>query len=246
MKRIKNEIEKFLVRLSSTAREYSAVFFTVGIVGIYIVARCLSSPDSHAQLKFIEAPDRQTITEQSESNGTVTELFSGTKYETAKRLRESAALGIAASIAIFFRYQESTTFPQTGRQVISDIVSRKLLPPEISVENEGFSSPTSTIRFSFRPSPFSFEILSVPIEDKYGPAMLFRFPLPPSGQNSFTYFRSAGATNPNPFSTIEQLAAQGWEIGQWNIDELKLDGSSINELQEQREWLKSLKPETKY
>ena len=245
MKRIKNEIEKFLVRLSSTAREYSAVFFTVGIVGIYIAARCLTIPDSHAQLKFIDAPDQQTITERTKLDGTITNIFSGTKYETAKRLRESAALGIAASIAIFFRYQESTTFPQTGRQVISDIVSRKLLPPEISVENEGFSSPTSTIRFSFRPSPFSFEILSVPIEDKYGPAMLFRFPLPPSGQNSFTYFRSAGATNPNPFSTIEQLAAQGWEIGQWNIDELKLDGSSINELQEQREWLKSLKPETK-
>ncbi len=245
MKRIKNEIERFLVRLSSIAREYYAVFFTVGIVGIYIVARCLSSPDSHAQLKFIDAPDRQTITEQSESDGTVTEIFSGTKYQTAKRLRESAALGIAASLAVFFQYYESKTFPQTGREVISDIVSRKLLPPEISVENEGFRSPTSIIRFSFRPSPFSFEILSVPIEDKYGPTMLFRFPLPPGGQNSFTYFRSTGTTDQAPFSTTEQLAAQGWEIAQWNIDELKLDGSSTNELKEQREWLKSIKPETK-
>jgi len=245
MKRIKSEIERFLVQLSFIAREYSAVFFTVGIVGIYIAARCFSIPDSHAQLKFIDAPDQQTITERSQLDGTITDIFSGTKYETAKRLRESAALGIAASLAVFFRYHETKTIPQTGRQVISDIVSRNLLPPEISVENEGFSSPTSIIRISFRSSPFSLEILSVPIEDKYGPAMLFRFPLPPSGQNSFRYFRSTGATNPNPFSTIEQLAAQGWEIGQWNIDELKLNGSSISELQEQREWLKSVKPETK-
>lgn len=245
MKRIKSEIERFLVRLSSIAREYSAVFFTVGIVGIYIAARCLSSPDSHAQLRFIEAPDQQTITERSESGGTTTDIFSGTKYETAKRLRESAALGIAASIVIFFRYQESTTFPQTGREVISDMVSRKLLPPEISVEKEGFRSPTSILRFSFRPSPFSFEILSVPIEDKYGPAMLFRFPLPLSGQNTVTYFWITRTTIPVPFSTTEQLAAQGWEIAQWNIDDLKLDGSSISELQEQREWLKSVKPKSK-
>jgi len=75
--------------------------------------------------------------------------------------------------------------------------------------------------------------------------MLFRFPLPPGGQNSFTYFRSTGTTDQAPFSTTEQLAAQGWEIAQWNIDELKLDGSSTNELKEQREWLKSIKPETK-
>lgn len=231
------------MRLSSITREYSAVLFTVGIVGIYLAARCLSSPDSHAQLKFTDTPDQQTITEQSKPDGITTDIFSGTKYETAKRLRESAALGIAASIVIFFRYQESTTFPQTGREVISDIVSRKLLPPEISVENEGFRSPTSIIRFSFRPSPLSFEILSVPIEDKYGPAMLFRFPLPPGGQNSFTYFRSTRTTDQAPFSTTEQLAAQDWEIAQWSIDELKLDGSSINELQEQREWLKSVKPE---
>ncbi len=227
------------------AREYSGILFAVGIVGIYIVARFLSSPDSHAQLKFIDAPDQQTITERTKLDGTITNIFSGTKYETAKRLRESAALGIATSLAVFFRYQESTTFPQTGREVISDIVSRKLLPPEISVENEGFSSPTSIIRLSFRPSPFSFEILSVPIEDKYGPMMLFRFPLPQGGQNSFTYFRSTATTNQAPFSTTEQLAAQGWEIAQWNIDELKLDGSSINELLQQKEWLKSVNPSIK-
>lgn len=245
MKRTKNEIERFLARQSSIAREYSAVFFTVGIVGIYIAARCLPIPDSHAQLKFIDVPDQQTIAERTKLDGTITNIFSGTKYETTKRLRESAALGIAASLAVFFRYHETKISPQTGRQVISDIVSHKLLPPEISVENEGFRSPTSILRFSFRPSPFSFEILSVPIEDKYGPTMLFRFPLPPGGQKSFTYFRSTGTTNQAPFSTTEQLAAQGWGIAQWNIDELKLDGSSINELQEQREWLKSVKPEAK-
>lgn len=245
MKRIKNEIERFRVRLSSIAREYSAVFFTVGIVGIYIAARCLSIPDSHAQLKFIDEPDQQTITERTKLDGTITNIFSGTKYETAKRLRESAALGIAASIAIFFRYHESKTIPQTGREVISDIVSHKLLPPDVSVDSEGFRSPTSIIRLSFRPSPFSFEILSVPNEAKYGPMMLFRFPLPPGGQNTLRYFRSIRNAKPVPFSTTEQLAAQGWEIGQWNIDELRLDGSSINELQEQREWLKSVKTETK-
>ncbi|MBX3282001.1 MAG: hypothetical protein KF756_05935 [Acidobacteria bacterium] len=245
MEGLKKTLEKPLMQFICIAREYSGILFAVGIVAIYIVARFLSSPDSHAQLKFIDAPDRQTITERSQLDGTITDIFSGTKYETAKRLRESAALGIAASIAIFFQYYESKTFPQTGREVISDIVSRKLLPPEISVENEGFRSPTSIIRFSFRPSPFSFEILSVPIEDKYGPTMLFRFPLPPGGQNSFTYFRSTGTTDQAPFSTTEQLAAQGWEIAQWNIDELKLDGSSTNELKEQREWLKSIKPETK-
>lgn len=245
MEGLKKTLEKPLMQFICIAREYSGILFAVGIVAIYIVARFLSSPDSHAQLKFIDAPDRQTITERSQLDGTITDIFSGTKYETAKRLRESAALGIAASIAIFFRYQESKTFPQTGREVISDIVSRKLLPPEISVEKEGFRSPTSILRFSFRSSPFLFEILSVPIEDKYGPAMLFRFPLPLSGQNSFTYFRSTGTTNQSPFSSTEQLAAQGWEIAQWNIDDLKLDGSSINDLQEQREWLKSAKPETK-
>jgi len=246
MEGLKKNLEKTLMQFICIARDHSGVLFAVGIVAIYIVARFLSSPDSHAQLKFIEEPDRQTITERSQLDGTITDIFSGTKYETAKRLRESAALGIAASIVVFFRYQESTTFPQTGQQVVSDIVSRKLLPPEISVENEGFISPTSILRFRYRPSPLSFEILSVPIEDKYGPAMLFRFPLPLSGQNSFTYFRSTRATNQAPFSTTEQLAAQGWEIAQWSIDDLKLDGSSINELQEQREWLKSLKPETKY
>jgi len=238
MNRIKNEIEKVPVRLISIAREYSAVLFIVGIVGIYIAARCLSNPDNHAQVKFLDVPDHQTSAEQSGSDGTITDVFSGTKYETAKRLRESAALGIATSLAVFSKYRETGSLPQTRREVISDVVSRKLLPPEISVEKEGFRSPTSSIRLNFRLSPFSFEILSLPVEDEFGPAMLFQFPLPPSAQNSVRYFRSKISTSPAPFSTIEQLAAQGWEIGQWSIDELKLDRSSVDGLQEQNEWLK--------
>ena len=114
------------------------------------------------------------------------------------------------------------------------------MPPGIEIVDGTFHSPLSELKINYLHDPFSFEIVSSPSEGVQGPAMLFRFPLPPSGANSVMYFESSKQQAlPAPFSTPEQLAASGWAIRNWSGEALPLDEASIRELQENDTWLKS-------
>ena len=219
-----------------------AVLLTILLVGIYITARLTAPSDApRAQLRFVENSSAETSDVESESHVSYREPLSGTAYETALRLREAGALGIAVSLSVFATQAAVGRPPQTPIESMRDVAYRKLLPPGIEISDGSFRSDVSDFRFSFRDDPLSFEILALPKDRGTGPALLLRFPLPPSEANSVMYFESANTSQiPAPFSTYEQVTAAGFKIRHWRGDALPLNDAVIRELREQDGWLKSL------
>lgn len=221
---------------------YGAILFILLAVGIYIAIR-IAAPSGahHAQLRFVDASGAEISDIQSESQVSYREPLSGTAYETAQRLREAGALGMAVSLSVFARHASTGNAPATHHEVIREIVSRKLLPPGIEVENGLFRSGQSDLRFSYRSEPLSFEIVALAKYPTTGSALLLRFPLPASETHSVMYFESPNSTQvPAPFSTIEQLTAAGWRIRHWRGDALPLNDTAVRELREQDNWMRSL------
>ncbi|MGH9945822.1 MAG: hypothetical protein ACRD6X_01315 [Pyrinomonadaceae bacterium] len=213
------------------------------IIGVYVVSRFVISARDPAQLRFVESISEQTAPDEINSAVPVVTFFSGNEFETAQRLREAGALGMAVSLSAFATYSATGDLPPTADILIHDLVNRKLLPPGIEIRGSSVQSELSLFRLTYRRSPFSFEIVSLPTDASKGPAMLFRFPLPQAEANSVMYFESSTATverMPEPFTTTEQLAALGWSIRHWRGEALPLDASGLRELQEHDVWLKSI------
>jgi hypothetical protein len=219
-----------------------AVLLTALLVGIYITVRLIAAPDDqHAQLRFVENSNTETSDLESESQVSYREPLSGTAYETALRLREAGALGMAVSLSVFATQSAVGRPPQTPIEAMRNVAHRNLLPPGIELSDGSFRSGVSDFRFSFRDEPLSFEILALPNDRGSGPALLLRFPLPPSEANSVMYFESANSLQlPAPFSTNEQITAAGWRIRHWRGDALPLNEAVMRDLREQDDLLKSL------
>lgn len=219
-----------------------AVLLTVLLVGIYITVRLTApSDEQHAQLRFVENSGAETSDVETESQASYREPLSGTAYETALRLREAGALGMAVSLSVFATQSAVGRPPQTPIEIMREVAHRKLLPPGIEISDGSFRSGVSDFRFSFRDDPLSFEILALPKDRITGPALLLRFPLPPSEANSVMYFESANSSAiPAPFSTYEQITAAGWKIRHWRGDALPLNDAVVRDLHEQDDLLKSL------
>lgn len=219
-----------------------AVFVIVVTVGIYAAVRLARPLDTHhAQLRFVE--ERRA---ESSDTGTVSQVayrepLSSTGYETALRLREAGALGMAVSLSIFAKHASTGKAPATNQEVIREMAIRQLTPPGIEVGNGTLRSNLSELRLSYRPQPLSFELLALPKEGATGSALLLKFPLPAGESNSVIYFESATSVPvPAPFSTNERVAAAGWRIRQWRGDALPLNDSVVRELREQNNWMKSV------
>lgn len=237
----RNVLSRLAKLLSSS--NLGAAFLILLIVGVYFTARFVGQTNQHAQVKFVEQNDAIQSTEPADSNAISKEIFSGTKYETALRVRECGALGIAVSLSVFASYTVTGKAPQTAQEVMSELIDRKLLPPGLIRERDSLRSASSRFRLTYKPSPLAFEILSIPLEANSGPALLFQFPLPPSGANSVMYFQNREQkTFPAAFSNTEQLVDRGWKISHWRTDDLPLNGSSIAEIRKQNEWIQSFVP----
>lgn len=220
---------------------YGAVLFVLLIVSIYIAVRVtLPSGTKHAQLRFVENGGITSFDGNTGSQISFREPLSGAEYETALRLRELGALGLAVSLSVFAKQASTGNAIASHHDIIRELASRKLMPPGIDVKDGSFRSNISDLRFTYRGEPLSFEILALPKDRATGSALLMRFPLPASETNSVMYFESQNLSQPPaPFSPIEQLTAAGWKIRHWRGDALPLNETVIRELHEQDEWLKS-------
>lgn len=193
-----------------------------------------------AQLRFVENPTGPIAESARNSDQTLRPIFTGEAHDTVQRLREGGALLMAVSLSAFEDFRTEGKFPTELGEILTGIQNRSLLPPGIEIVDGAFRSSLSELKLSHRSDPFSFEIVSLPSNEVEGPALLFRFPLPPSGANSVMYLESKKRqVLPAPFSTTEQLAAAGWSIRNWSGDALPLDEASVRELQENDAWLKS-------
>ena len=210
------------------------------LVLLYAIARTYGSHDDPAQLKFVENPTGPIAESVTDSDQIVKPVFGGEAYDTAQRLRECGALLMAVSLSAFEEFRVHGRFPENTDAVLVGVQTRSLLPPGIQISNGTLHSSLSELKLSYRSDPFSFEIISSPLEGIQGPAMLFRFPLPPSGANSVMYFESSRQqVLPAAFSSTEQLAAAGWSIRHWEGETLPLDEWTVRDLQENDAWLRS-------
>ncbi len=216
------------------------------LIGVALFLAARSYYDGHdktVQLKFVENDLAQSTDSGTSAVEPSKQVPSGEPYETALRLRESAALLMAVSLSSFEEFRTGSKFPATTSDILAQLQKHSLLPPGVEIKDGTLRSALSNLKLNYRPDPFSFEIFSVSTGKHNGPAFLFRFPLPPVEANSIMYFQfSPGAVPiiPGRFSTREQLVAAGWSISHWRGEAFPLDIATVQELREQDAWLKSL------
>lgn len=215
---------------------------------LYLGARTFSGHDDPAQLRFVENPVEPSFESVANGERTSATVFTGEAHDTAQRLRECGSLLIAVSLSAFEEFRLHGKFPANLTELLTGIRKRTLLPPGIEIRDGGLYSSLSDLKLSYLSDPFSFEIVALPSEGVQGPAMMFRFPLPPSGTNSIMYFESSGNKKerhpiPAPFRTTEDLAAVGWTIRHWKGEALPLDEGAVRDLREHTVWLKTLAKE---
>lgn len=238
---MRDRIGRFFVRWGKIRGRYTLCMGIVSLlVLLYAIARTYSDGNGPAQLRFVENPTGPIAESATDAGQILKPVFTGEAHDTVQRLRECGALLMAVSLAAFEEFRTQGKFPTRLEEILTGIQKRSLLPPGIEIKNGAFHSSSSELKLSYRSDPFSFEIFSLPSNEIEGPALLFRFPLPPSGANSIMYFESSRQeVLPAPFSTTEQLAAAGWTIRHWQGETLPLDEASIRELQENGAWLRS-------
>lgn len=238
---IRDRIGRLSLRRLMIGGKYSLSLAIVAfLVVLYAAAVNYRRNHDPAQLRFVENPTEPIAESAAGSDQTLKPVFTGEAHDTVQRLRECGALLMAMSLSAFEDFRTQGMFPADLGEILTGIQKRSLLPPGIEIRNGAFGSSLSELKLSYRPDPFSFEIVSSPSEGVQGPALLFRFPLPPSGANSVMYFESSKRqVRPAPFSTTEQLAAAGWTIRNWSGDALLLDEAAVRELQENDAWLRS-------
>lgn len=211
------------------------------VVALYFTARTFyGGNDKTVQLKFVENPSEQTAAAGTSEVEPSKPVLSGAAYETAVRLRESGALLMAVSLSSFEEFRMNGRFPATVNEILTGLQKRSLLPPGIEIKDGMLSSTLSELKLNYRAEPFSFEILSLPIGNPGGSAILFRFPLPPGEANSVTYFEARNPIQmPAQFGTSEQITVAGWKIRHWRGEAMPLNETVIRDLREQNEWLNS-------
>lgn len=207
---------------------------------LYAVAINYRRNHEPAQLRFVESYAQTGVDPALDEGQTMRPVFAGMAHDSVLRLRESGSLVMAVSLSVFEDFRVNGKLPAGTAEILDGIQKRSLAPPGIEIKDGVFHSDLSDLKFRYRSDPFSFEIISSPLEGVDGPSMLFRFPLPPTGANSVMYFESSRLQAlPAPFSTTEQLSAAGWAIRNWSGEALPLDEASIRELRENDTWLKS-------
>ncbi|MGH9949102.1 MAG: hypothetical protein ACRD6X_18175 [Pyrinomonadaceae bacterium] len=236
------KIDRLFV-LWDRSRGYRTLIMMLLPVALYFGARFYLGDKLPAQLRFVDSAAEHPNGLVQVDGQRLKPVFSGAPFETASRLRESGALLMAVSLICFEEFQKYGRFPTSVHPILAGLQKRSLLPPGIEVRDGGFRSALSELILNYRSEPFAFEIFALPTSTAPGPAILFRFPLPPGEANSIMYFRSpAGSTPiiPQQFSTTDQLGAVGWSIRQWRGEALPLDQPAIRDLQEHDIWLKSI------
>lgn len=215
---------------------------------LYLAARTFSGANDPAQLRFVENSVEPSFESAANADRISTKVFTGEAHDTAQRLRECGSLLIAVSLSAFEEFRVHGKFPASLEELLTGIRNRSLLPPGIEIRDGGLHSSLNDLKLTYLSDPFSFEIVALPSEGVQGPAMIFRFPLPPSRANSIVYFESPGTNKqrqpiPAPFRSTEQLVAVGWIIRHWNGEALPLDDGAVRDLREQAVWLKTLTKE---
>jgi hypothetical protein len=227
------------VREFANSRTFNVCLLLFLIVSVFIVGQLFRARRSPVQLSFVERKSTAENPTDDATNGVAgpQEIFSGEVYDTAVRLRETGALGIAISLGLFAETAEAGTVPANLETLWASVQRRGLLPPDIRIQDGLVSSPSSTFSVRYQPQPLRFEILSCPKQGMTSPALMFRFPLPVTNGNAIHYFQSSIARRlkvPEPFTSAELLVASGWTLEEWRGELLPRDERILRMLSEEK------------
>lgn len=246
-----NEKGKKSAQIKNAVRSiiFSPMFNVAALVLLLICVfsglRLALARQTQGQVKFIERPDLETVKQTGvERTFTSPEIFKGEVYDTSIRLRETGALGMAISLAVFAKTSEQSNVPPNLETIWSLISERKLMPPGMQFENGELLSPSSVISVRYQSQPLRFEILSRPKQDVNSPAILLRFPLTSLDRRTITYFQSTSVNArdiPAPFAPLEKIVSAGWTLEQWRGELLPKSENTNQILEEEKRLLDQIK-----
>lgn len=172
-------------------------------------------------------------------------IFSGEVFDTSRRLRETGALGFAVCLSILDEARRARQIPGSIDALVGAVASRDLMPPGLTIENGEIRSETSVIYIRYQPQPMQIEFVSVPIEARFGPALMMRFPLTAADGKNIAYFQSLSVSNlnlPAPFAPAAEVIRSGWTLEAWRGTEIGGNQDFAKMLAEEQENLKSVSP----
>lgn len=146
------------------------------------------------------------------------DIFGGEVIETSRRLRETGALGLAVCLTVLDEAKERKKIPGSIRGLLNAVAAHGLLPPGIEFENGEISSASGRIYLRYQPAPLQLELVAVPKEARFGPALMLRFPLTTADGKNIAYFQSGSASNinlPPPFAPAAEVIKAGWTLEAW-------------------------------
>lgn len=151
-------------------------------------------------------------------------IFDGEVIDTSRRLREIGALGFAVCLSILDEAKLNKRIPGSINALLNAAQSRDLMPPGLAIQNGEIHSQTGKIYLRFQAQPLRLELVSVPDDERSGPALLLRFPvMSDGGGKNIVYFQSARVSNitlPKAFATESEIIKSGWTMEVWRGSEI--------------------------
>lgn len=175
----------------------------------------------------IQINDSENLSEGNRAKNEVVrqpaEIFTGEVFDTSRRLRETGALGFAVCLSILDEAKRTRQIPGSINSLVNAVTSRELLPPGLSVENGEIRSESSKIFIRYQPEPMQIEFVSVPVDSRFGPTLMMRFPLTSADGKNIAYFQSSSIGNvnlPAPFAPASEVIRSGWTLESWRGTEV--------------------------
>lgn len=231
------------IRFFASSPAFNVVALVFLLLAVFAGLRLFSARRNPAQVSFVERAESGAPADDVSENRNypAPDIFKGEVYQTTIRLRETGALGMAMSLAVFAEAQEKGSVPADLNRILSSVAERGLLPPGVQFQNGELISPSSVFVVRYQSQPLRFEICA---SSKRGapasPALMLRFPLASLDKRTITYFQSARADSfemPAPFAPLEKIVAAGWTLEQWRGELLPKDAKAAQILAEEKRLL---------
>lgn len=197
----------------------------------------------------INDTENSSENEKSQKNGIrqPANIFDGEVIDTSRRLREIGALGFAVCVSILDEAKQNKQIPGSINALLNAVSSRDLIPPGLGIQNGEIRSSTGRIFIRFQAQPLRLEMVSVPDEERFGPALMLRFPLMSDGGKNIVYFQSAkvsGINLPKAFAPDSEIIKSGWTLEAWRGLEIGGNAQDFAKiLVEEQERLKRTAPD---
>jgi hypothetical protein len=236
-KKLRNVIRSF-----AFSPTFNVIALVLLLLSVIFGLRAFRSGQMQAQIKFVEHNQFDAPETETDENRIYTspEIFKGEVYDTSIKLRETGALGMAISLAVFAHHAEQGSVPPNLEKIWTLLAERNLMPPGFEFQNGELLSPSGTILVRYQSEPLRFEILTRPKQDATSPAILMRFPLTSLDGRTITYFQSASVNRfdiPAPFAPLEKIVSAGWTLAQWRGELLPKNENNLQILEEEKRFL---------